>query len=190
MKLVIASGNKNKIKEIKTLLSPYFNNIMSAKDAGFTEDVEENGNTFYDNALIKAETVSKALNCAAIADDSGLCVDALDGKPGVYSARYSGKHGNDLQNNIKLLKDMQNIKNRNCEFVCSIVLYYPDGKVYSGKGVCKGSLLYDFDGQNGFGYDSIFYSLDLKKSFGQATEKEKNKFSHRSLALYDLLKKL
>jgi len=190
MKLIIASGNKNKIKEIKGLLSPYFKEIISAAEAGFNQDVKENDDTFYKNALLKAQTVSKALNCAALADDSGLCVDALDGKPGVHSARYSGEHGNDKANNIKLLKDMENQKNRKCKFVCSVVICFPDGKPISGEGNCEGELLCDFDGDGGFGYDSIFYSTELCKSFGRATEKEKNSISHRSKALADLLKKL
>ena len=190
MKLVIASGNKHKIKEIKTILAPYFDYIVSAAEAGFFEDVAENGNTFKENAEIKAKAVSNALNCACIADDSGLCVDALNGKPGVFSARYSGSHGNDLSNNLKLLKEMEGVKNRNCRFMCSVVLTYPDGKMLSGEGSCEGVLLHDFQGLNGFGYDSLFFSLELKKSFGEACEEEKNALSHRYRAIVDLVKKL
>lgn len=190
MKLVIASGNNHKIQEIKAILSPYFSEMLSAKQAGFTEEIEESGNTFYENALIKAKTVCRALNCAALADDSGIVVDALGGKPGVYSARYSGKHGDDRANNLKLLKDMEGISDRSCRFICSVVIAYPDGTIKAAEGVTEGRLLYDFEGSSGFGYDSLFYSYELEKSFGNAAEEEKNLISHRAKALQSLVKML
>lgn len=190
MKLVIASENKNKILEIKQILGEHFTEIVSAKDMAFTDSIEENGSTFYENALIKARAVSKALGLAALSDDSGLCVDALDGAPGVHSARYAGFHGDDEANNQKLLLDMQGRENRACRFVSSVVLCFEDGTVLSGEGVAHGRLLCEKDGQGGFGYDPLFFSNQLQKSFGQASAEEKNAVSHRKKALTDLLFKL
>lgn len=190
MKLVIASNNEHKVRELKGLLNPYFDEIVSAKEMGFGADIEENGQTFKENAVIKAKAVAEALGCAALADDSGLCVDALGGKPGVLSARYAGEHGNDMKNNLKLLKEMKNTDNRSCRFMCAVALAYPDGRCIVGEGSCEGVLLRDFEGTNGFGYDSIFYSIELGKSFGMATEEEKGKVSHRFRAISDLICKL
>jgi XTP/dITP diphosphohydrolase len=188
MKLVIASSNENKIKEIKAILSPFFEDITSARTAGFDKNIEENGSTFAENALIKARAVCKALNCAALADDSGICVDALGGLPGVYSARYSG--GGDRENNLKLLKAMENIADRSCKFVCAVALVYPDGREVTAEGETKGRLLINPEGAGGFGYDSLFFSFELNKSFGLASEDEKNRISHRAKALKALIRKL
>lgn len=190
MKLVIASGNEHKVRELKGILGPYFEEMVSIKEAGYRLEVEENGETFRDNALIKAAAVAKALSCAALADDSGLCVDALGGKPGVHSARYAGEHGNDMKNNLKLLKEMEGVEERSCRFKCAVALVYPDGKSIVGEGSCEGALLRDFEGSNGFGYDSLFYSFELGKSFGTASEKEKSTVSHRYRAIMDLIGKL
>lgn len=189
-KLIIASNNAHKIEEIKAILKPYFDEILSLKEFGLDIEAEETGSTFYENALIKAKAVSKASNCAALADDSGLMVDALNGRPGVYSARFAGYPCNDLENNYKLLNLMKNIENRYCKFVSDVVLYYPDGKVIDGIGECGGELLRYFDGNSGFGYDPLFYCTELNKTFAAASKLEKNAVSHRYKALMDLVKKL
>lgn len=185
--IVAASGNAGKIREISEILNDY--RVISCKELGFTDDIEETGKTFYDNALIKAETVAKALNMPALADDSGLCVTALSGAPGVYSARYSGT-GTDEGNIDKLLKETENISDRSAKFVSAVVVYYPDGKIVSAQGETFGEILRARRGNGGFGYDPVFYSYDLKKSFGEASAEEKNSVSHRARALAELRKKL
>ena len=188
-KLVVASGNKGKISEIKSILGGLYD-VVSMQELGFNEDIEENGSTFFENALIKAETVSKALNCNVIADDSGLMVDALNGAPGIYSARYSGEHGNDKSNRDLLLKNLENESNRKAKFASSVVLYKTDGSYIDGYGETTGEIMFEEKGENGFGYDCIFLSDDLNKSFGIATAEEKNAVSHRFRAIQDLYKKL
>ncbi len=188
-KLVVASGNKGKIKEIKSILGSFYE-VVSMGELGFNKDIEENGSTFFENALIKAKTVSKTLNCTALADDSGLMVEALNGAPGIYSARYSGEHGNDKSNRDLLLKNLQNKSNRKAKFVSSVVLYKVDGSYIEGYGETHGTILFEEQGDNGFGYDSIFLSDDLKVSFGIAPFEDKNKVSHRYRALIDLKSKI
>ena len=187
--LVVASGNKGKLEEIKSILGDSYK-IVSMKEAGFSGDVDETGSTFYENALIKAQTVSKILKKDVLADDSGLLVDALDGAPGVYSARYAGSHGNDKLNRDLLLKNLDGVANRNAKFASSVVLYKENGEIISGYGETHGEILLEEVGENGFGYDCIFLSRDLNKSFGVATHEEKNKVSHRYRALCDLRNKL
>lgn len=191
-KLIVASNNKGKIKEIKEILKDVYE-IVPMGDAGFNEEIEENGSTFFENALIKAKAVSEALGVNALADDSGLCVDALGGAPGIYSARFSGVHGDDAANRKKLLSELKNLKNpdeRKARFVSSVVLYKRDGEVVSGMGETHGIIGFKEEGENGFGYDSLFVSDDLGKSFGVATAEEKNAVSHRKRALIDLLRHL
>ncbi len=185
--LVLASGNKGKIAEIGEMLPEF--SVIGYKDAGLDFEIEETGATFYENALIKAKAVSEALGLPALADDSGLCVNALSGAPGIFSARFAGD-GNDEHNIDKLLKELDGVKDRSAKFVCSLVLYYPDGKIISAEGETNGEILFERAGKNGFGYDPIFYSADLKKSLGEASSKEKNSVSHRSRALKNLKEKL
>lgn len=185
--LVVASGNVNKLREIAEIFPEY--KVVSQKEAGFDEEVEETGSTFEENALLKARAAAKALNCAALADDSGLCVEALGGAPGVYSARYSGGHGDDKANRVLLLKNMEGKKDRRAYFQSSIVLAYPDGGYISSEGRTYGKVLYEETGTNGFGYDCIFESDDLGKSFGLASAEEKNSVSHRFRALKSLAEK-
>ena len=182
-RIVLASGNKGKLKEIREMLLDY--EVVSCKDEGFTGEIEETGKTFYENALIKAKAVADKLNVPALADDSGLCVEALNGAPGIYSARYSGD-GIDKHNYELLLKNMQGEKNRSAKFVCCMVYYEPSGKIITATGETFGEILSAPDGENGFGYDPVFYSDDLKKSFGVCTEEEKNSVSHRARALNKL----
>ncbi len=188
-RLVIASSNKGKLKEIKEILGGLFE-VISMAELGFNEDIDETGTTFFENALIKAKTVSIALNENVIADDSGLMVEALNGEPGVHSARYSGQHGNDENNRKLLLKNLKDKENRRAKFVSSVVLYKKDGTYIDGYGETHGSILFEETGTNGFGYDCLFFNDDLKKSFGVATAEEKNLVSHRFRAIQDLYKKL
>ncbi|MBE5740225.1 MAG: RdgB/HAM1 family non-canonical purine NTP pyrophosphatase [Clostridiales bacterium] len=187
MKLVVASGNKNKLREIAEIFNDL--EVISQKEAGFDVDVEETGTTFVENARLKAHAAAKALGCMALADDSGLCVDALNGAPGVYSARYCGYHGSDKENRDLLLKNMQGIQDRSAHFTSAMVLAYPDGKEIVAEGHTYGKILHEETGEGGFGYDCLFESDDLKKSFGEATAEEKNAVSHRYRALQNLLEK-
>ena len=179
--VVVASNNAHKLREIAQIFPEY--NILSAKEAGFYDEVEETGATFQENALIKARAACAALRLPVIADDSGLCVNALAGEPGVYSARYSGAHGDDASNRAKLLKNMQGVADRTAYFCCAIAMVFPDGKELSAEGRTYGLILDQECGNGGFGYDPLFFSDDLKKSFGEATAEEKNGVSHRYRAL-------
>lgn len=183
-RLVVATGNAHKLREIAEIFTDF--EVVSQKEMGFDEDVEETGVTFAENALIKARAASKALNCIALADDSGLCVDALGGAPGVYSARYCGYHGDDQKNRDKLLENMQGVENRAAHFTSAIALVYPDGREVVVEGHTYGKILYEETGTGGFGYDCLFESDDLKKSFGVATAEEKNSVSHRFRGLQKL----
>ncbi len=182
-KIVLASGNKNKLREFREILTDY--EIISCKDMGFDNEIEENGSTFYENALIKAKAVATALGVPAVSDDSGICVDALGGAPGIYSARYAGD-GVDEHNNELLLKNLEGEKNRKAKFVSAIVYYSPDGTIKYAEGETHGDIMYAPEGEHGFGYDPIFFSYDLQKSLGVATAEEKNKISHRYRALMKL----
>ncbi len=186
-KLVLASGNKHKIKEISQMLPEF--DVVGYKDFGFDFEIEENGTTFYENALIKAKTVAETLNLPALADDSGICVDALNGEPGIYSARYAGD-GDDNHNNELLLKNMNGQKNRKAKFVCCMVFYKPDGEIVTATGVTHGQILETIQGENGFGYDPLFFSDDLQKCLGVASAREKNTISHRFRAIQALKEKL
>ena len=185
-RLVVASGNKNKLREIAEIFTDF--EVCSQKQMGFDEDVEETGTTFAENALIKARAACKALGETVLADDSGLCVDALDGAPGVYSARYCGRHGSDEENRKVLLKNMQGIENRKAHFTSAIAIVYPDGRELVAEGHTYGEILHEETGDGGFGYDCLFFSDDLQKSFGVATAEEKNKVSHRFRGLQAALK--
>lgn len=185
-KLVLASNNKGKIKEFKEIFSD--KKILTLNDIGFSEEIDETGTTFLDNSIIKAKTVSeflknKGMNYDVIADDSGLCVNSLNGEPGVYSARYAGEHGDSVSNRKKLLDNLIGKQDRIAYFVCSIVLYHPDGNYESFEGKTFGSITSEEIGSKEFGYDCVFYSDDLGKTFGQATSEEKNSVSHRGRAI-------
>lgn len=186
-KLVLASGNQHKIREIAQMLPEF--EVVGYKDFGVDFEIEENGDTFYENALIKAKTVSEKLNLPALADDSGICVDALNGAPGIYSARYAGD-GDDKHNNALLLKNMENVTDRSAKFVCCIVFYKPDGTIITATGETCGKILFDEQGENGFGYDPLFFSDDIQKCLGIASAEEKNKISHRYRAISALKNKL
>lgn len=183
--LVLASGNKGKIKEISEMLPNFI--VKGYKEFGMDFEIEETGSTYYENAFIKAQTVSKILNLPVLADDSGLSVEVLNGEPGVYSARYAGD-GIDEHNNDKLLKNLEGEKNRKAKFICCMVYYINEKEHYTVEGQTEGEILFERQGNNGFGYDPIFYSYDLKKSLGVASDEEKNSISHRSRALKEIVK--
>lgn len=196
MKAVLASNNKHKLVEIKTMLSGKFDDILTLKDLGIEIEIEENGKTFEENAYIKASTVAKMTNMCAIADDSGICVNSLGGEPNIYSARYAGEPCNDKNNNAKLLSKLHALEtdgkkvDRTAYFQSAVVLCYPDGSYICGTGRTYGKIIDEYRGDNGFGYDPYFLSDELNKTFGEATMEEKNTISHRSRALKDLLAKL
>lgn len=190
--IVLASNNEHKIKEFGEILVDY--KVVSLNDIGYFEEIEENGETFEENALIKAETIhnylkNKGLECIVIADDSGLCVDSLNGAPGVYSARYAGIHGDNQANRDKLQNELEG-KDRSAYFVCTIVVYYPNGNYKTFIGKTYGKIIEEERGKKDFGYDCIFYSNDLNKTFGEALEEEKNSVSHRGRAIAEMLKEI
>ncbi len=184
-RIVVATGNRHKLREIAEIFPDY--DVVSQRELGFDGEVEETGATFEENALIKARAAVKALGCAAIADDSGICVEALGGQPGIFSARYSGLHGDDKKNRDLLLRNMEAITDRRAYFKSAIALVTPNGEELVAEGKTYGKILREEQGQGGFGYDCIFESDDLKKSFGVATAEEKNSVSHRSRGLKNLL---
>ena len=198
MKIVIASNNKHKISEITAILHKNVSTdieLLSLADIGFFDDIEENGTTFEENALIKALAASD-LGYMAMADDSGLMVDHLDGAPGVYSARYAGEPCDDKKNNEKLLKALEGTtpEQRGAKFVSTIAFVNPANKEHPlfARGECPGEILYDYKGTGGFGYDPLFYYAPLDKTFAELTAEEKNSISHRARALAvfcDMLKK-
>lgn len=187
-KLVIATKNQGKLREFKKLLGDRFE-VVSADQIGFFDDVEETGVTFEENSYIKAKAVFDFCGMNALADDSGLKVDALSGAPGVYSARYAGEDTTDEKNYRLLLKNLEGEKNRAAHFETAITLITKD-KVYKAKGKTFGKILLVPVGEGGFGYDPVFFSDDLNKSFGEATMEEKNSVSHRYRAIVDLLSQL
>ena len=189
--LIVATGNKHKLQEIQAIFKDV--RVVSAREAGYTGDPEETGATFEENAIIKARAAAEALNLPALADDSGLCVAALGGAPGIYSARYAGGHGDDKKNREKLLAELGDEKNRAAYFRSAAALCFPQsmgGKTVTATGDTHGRILTREEGENGFGYDCLFYSDDLCKSFGVASAEEKNAVSHRFRALTALKEKL
>ncbi len=185
IKIVLASQNKKKIAELRTLLCEYIPDveILSLADAGIEGDIIEDGETFAENALIKARAAA-ASGYIGVGDDSGICVRALDWVPGIYSARYAGEHGDDLANLKLLLKNMEKETDRAAEFRCCIACVFPDGsEPIVAYGDVKGELLYESAGEGGFGYDPIFYYPPFGKSFGEIPAEQKNKISHRAVAL-------
>ncbi len=187
LEIVVATNNSNKLKEFRQILGHDYD-VKSLKDLSINIDVEEDEDTFFGNALKKAKEVSAVTGKIALADDSGLMVDALGGAPGVYSARYSGENATDASNRAKLLKEMQGVENRTARFYASLVLYFPDGKIIQADGSTEGEILFEEVGENGFGYDSLFFSNDLGLSFGEATNEQKNAISHRGRALEKLVR--
>ena len=191
MKIIIATHNKHKLTEMARILEPMGYEVVTDRDIGIElTDVEENGLTFLDNARIKSESGCKESGLICIADDSGLCVDALGGEPGVYSARYAGTHGDDEANNKKLLDNLKNVpdEKRTAHFECAICVSFPDGSEITATGRCDGKIGYEKRGSNGFGYDPLFMVGD--KSFAELSAEEKDAISHRGNALKALKEKM
>ncbi len=187
--IVIASNNAHKVSEIRTMLGDRFH-VMSMSEAGFHDEIEENGKTFEENALIKARQVAKATGYAALGDDSGLSVAALNGAPGVYSARYAGEHGNDAANNALLIRNLQeHPKPWNAEFVCAMALCLPGGYSRVVRGSCPGTIVEDARGNGGFGYDPHFL-YETGETFAQMAQEEKNRISHRARAMSMMMEEL
>ena len=193
MKIVAATGNKHKIEEIESITRKFGMNVITKAEAGVGDlEVEETGTTFEENSLIKAEAIMKATGMPAIADDSGLEADALNGAPGVYSARFSGEGATDESNNAKLLKLMENIPDdeRSARFVSVVTLCFPDGTVVAARGECPGTLRRSPRGDGGFGYDPLFVPVGYDKTYAEISAEEKNIISHRAKALILLREKL
>ena len=193
MKVVLASKNKHKLEEISKITEKFDMELVLQSELGIDIDVEENGTTFEENSFIKAEAVMKASGLSALADDSGIAVDALNGEPGIYSARYGFDESLDDWGRLQLLlKNTENVPDgeRQAQFVCVITMVTPDGKTIQARGEVHGELLREPRGKNGFGYDPIFYYPPLGKSTAELSSEEKNQISHRANALKVFYEKL
>lgn len=184
--LVLATTNQNKVKEFRQFISKFPVEVKSLADFGPLPDVIEDGQTFDENAYKKALHYAKVLGIPAIADDSGLVVEALGGAPGVYSARYAGENATDQENCEKLLNELGSETNRSAQFVCVLSIAVPSGPALTYEGTCDGTILTEKRGTSGFGYDPLFYYDPLKKSFAELSMEEKNKVSHRGKVLAEL----
>lgn len=190
-KLLVATGNQGKLKEIREILSDI--EVLGLSDVGIECDVEETGTTFAENAYIKAFEISKRTGLPVLADDSGLEVEALGGRPGVYSARFAGEHATDDENVNKLLAELKDVPKdkRGARFACAMCLIFPDGRKIETFGTsCPGIIIDSKRGENGFGYDPVFFAPEYGKTFSEMTMEEKNKVSHRKAALAALSEKL
>lgn len=192
MKIILATKNKGKIKDFEKLTDGMDIEVLSILDNIDFPDVVEDGVTFEENSAKKALEIAKYTGIVTVSDDSGLCVDILNGEPGIYSARYSGEDGNDEKNIEKLLENLSDIEknDRKAHFVSVVSIAFPDGTVKSFRGETQGEILFEKEGNNGFGYDPLFYSYDLGKSFGVATIEEKKNVSHRGRAFEKLKKEV
>ena len=190
MKLVIASGNPGKLREIRAILGSKFEEIVSMKEAGITHETVEDGATFLENAQKKAREIAEISGCAALADDSGLCVDALGGDPGIYSARFCGRHGDDEANNRLLIQKLQGQENRAAHYECAVSLVFPDGRELHALGSLEGQIVDLPKGEGGFGYDPYFFLPAYGKTAAEIPAEEKNRISHRAKALFALLDQL
>ena len=190
MKLIIASNNAHKLTEMKAILSPFFDDVQSMREAGIEHETVEDGTTFMENAVKKARELAEISGHAAIADDSGICVDALDGAPGIYSARFSGVHGDDKANNRLLLEKLEGVENRAAHYTCAIALCWPDGKMLTAEDYLFGEIAHDEKGTGGFGYDPLFLLPGRGLRTAELGPGEKNAISHRGKALRKLVKLL
>ena len=188
MKLIIASNNKHKIYEIKKILGGRFEEILSLSEAGITHETVEDGTTFMENALKKAREIAEIAGCAALADDSGICAHALDGAPGIYSARFSGK--GDQANNDLLIERLSGKSDKGAHYTAAIALVYPDGREVTAEGYMYGKIIDTPRGERGFGYDPIFVPEGESRTVAEMTDEEKNAISHRANALKALVGKL
>ena len=190
MKFVLASNNQGKIKEMREILSAYGVEVVSPKELDIHIEVEETGTTFAENAMLKAKAICVAANLPAIADDSGLCVDALNGGPGIYSARYGGEGLDDVGRYRLLLQNMRGQTTRAAHFACAIACAFPNGDELTAEGRCDGTIAFAPMGEGGFGYDPVFFVPEYRKTFGQLSAEEKSAISHRGRALANFVKEL
>ena len=193
MKLIIASNNKHKIYEIKKILGDKFDEILSLREAGIDHETVEDGTTFMENAYKKAKEIAEISGCPALADDSGISADALGGAPGIFSARFSGEHGNDQANNDLLVARLADKEDKSAHYTAAICLVYPDGKRVEAEGYLFGRIIdtpRGTRGTRGFGYDPIFVPDGETRTVAEMTDEEKNAISHRAKALEALLSKL
>lgn len=190
MKLIIASNNAHKLVEMKAILGEFFDEILSLREAGIEHETVEDGSTFLENAEKKAREIAEISGCCAIADDSGICVDALGGAPGIFSARFCGRHGDDEANNDLLLEKLEHEENRCAHYTCAVVLAYPSGETVSAEGYFYGEITRERVGKNGFGYDPLFFLPEYGCTVGELDPEIKNRVSHRAKAIRALAEKL
>lgn len=190
MEIVAATNNIGKAREFAEILEGLGISVITMKDLCIEIEIPETGKTFLENAMIKAKAVSKLCNLPVISDDSGLCVNALGGAPGLYSARFAGEGATDSELRAKLLKAMEGESDRSAFFISSVVMLFPDGKSIEAEGRVFGDITYEEKGNGGFGYDSIFYCGEIGKTFAEATPSEKDAVSHRGRALKALYEKI
>ncbi len=193
MKLILATNNEHKVREMREILGNHFSEMITLKEAGITHETVEDGLTFRENALKKAREITEITGLPALADDSGLCVLALDGMPGVYSARYAStddENASDKANRDLLLKNMKDITDRRAYFACAIALTMPDGTSYETEGKFWGEITYEEKGENGFGYDNLFFVPEFNMTSAEMSPEQKNSMSHRGEALRELAKLL
>lgn len=190
MEIVAATNNSEKAREFAEILTDLGISVITMKDLGIKIEIPETGKTFAENAMIKAKEVARLCNLPVIADDSGLCVNALDGAPGLYSARFAGEGATDSELRAKLLKAMENESDRSAFFISSVVMLFPDGRSIEAEGRVFGDITYEEKGSGGFGYDAIFLCDEIGKTFAAATPLEKDAVSHRGRALRELYKKI
>lgn len=193
MKLILATNNEHKVREMREILGNHFSEMVTLKEAGITHETIEDGLTFRENALKKAREITEITGLPALADDSGLCVLALDGMPGVYSARYASsddENATDQANRDLLLKNMKDITDRRAYFACAIALTMPDGTSYETEGKFWGEITYEEKGENGFGYDNLFFVPEFNMTSAEMSPEQKNSMSHRGEALRELAKLL
>lgn len=190
MRVIAATGNMGKVREMSKIFGKLGIEIISQRNAGIIAEIEESGSTFEENALIKAKAIAMLCDYPVIADDSGLCVDALNGAPGIYSSRFAGEGASDDDRIKKLLSELEGSENRCAKFVCAVAFILPNGREITAHGEVRGKILTEKCGENGFGYDPVFYCDELGKTFAQASDEEKNLISHRGRALTSLYEKL
>lgn len=189
-KFVLATNNPGKLREMAAILGELGVEVIGPRDLGISMEVEETGTTFAENAMLKAKAICEAAKLPAIADDSGLCVDALNGAPGVYSARYGGEGLDDKDRYMLLLQNLRGQTTRAAHFACAIACAFPNGDELTAEGICPGTIAFAPMGEGGFGYDPVFFVPEFRKTFGQLTAEEKNKISHRGKALASFSEKL
>lgn len=189
MKLIIASNNEGKIKEYKEILKPFGYDVISQKEAGIDIEIPETGTNYRENALLKAEGIYKLTKTAVLSDDSGLSIDFLNGGPGLYSARFKSNLSQKEKNQY-IIDEMKDTDNRKAKFVCSICFIFENGEKIEVQGICNGKISRKIEGERGFGYDPIFIPDGYDKTFSDIGQEEKNKISHRALAIKELIEKL